>query len=230
MFLQRNYTVIKGDNMDGLGLLKNIQEFNLILSEIPAIISGTWERSVEKRVKIAKGLLAIDGAIALAVSNSRVGSLEKIMNKWFGKENHIISYVMDEETLLIYGENSSRNQEKIQLFKERIQFMNRYDLKREKKWKESNVSNTSFLKEIVQSFTPEDGTVLDMYADKGMVGISIWELNHEKNSQRRFTLLNHEVQRDSTKQFYPLLMKQSLIYETPFDYLVLEKKEETLAI
>lgn len=226
MFFQRDYAVINGDNIHGLQTLEEAKVIDLIVTDVPSNVEGEWKRSIEKRIKMAHGILSTKGAIAIFVSKERTEEMNKILDEQVGEKDYVLSCEWEDETLFIYGKANVYDETHIDEFLDEIRYIPRFDKKKEKKIGISKVRNVDFLKAIIRAFSEEDGEILDMYARTGMVGVAVWESNHEDFGCRKFTLINYDEDRICSSLLYPHIYKQSLIYEAPFDYVVLDQELE----
>lgn len=227
MFFQRDYAVINGDNIYGLQLLEEAKVIDLIVTDVPTSVEGEWKRSIEKRIKLAHGVLSSKGAMAIFVSKEREKEMKEILDKQIGKNNFVLGLDWEDETLFVYGLANVYDQARIDEFTEQIKAMPRFDKKKEKKLQIEEVRNVDFIKAIIETFAEdEDAEILDIYARSGIVGVAVWELNHEDFGRRKFTLINHDDDQVCSSILYPHIYKQSLIYESPFDYVVLDDELE----
>jgi len=226
MFFQRDFTVINGDNINGLQLMQEVKVFDLILTKVPSTVEGDWKRSIEKRVKLAHKCLSSIGAVAIFVAKERQDKMKEILDEQIGENNHVVTYEWKDESLMVYGKANIYDEGRIDQFLDEIRNMPRFDKKKEKKSNGIKIRNVSFLKAIIKTFMEEDGELLDMYAHTGMTGVAVWELNHDDNGVRGFTLINHDEDTTCSSILYPHIHKQSIIYESPFDYVILDKESD----
>lgn len=224
MIFKRDFAVINGDNINGIQLLEEEKVVDLILADIPTTLEGDWKRSIEKRIKMANKVISSTGVFALLVNNKRFEQLKEILDEQVGQQNFVLSCEWEDESLLVYGKANVYDNDRIEAFLEEVREIERYDKKLKKRLEFKKVRNTKFLKAIILTFSEPDGEILDMYAGCGMTGVAIWELNFEKDSIRTFTLINFDEDSTCSSVLYPHIYKQSLIYEEPFDYVILDNE------
>jgi hypothetical protein len=224
MFFQRDYAVVNGDNIYGLQILEEQKVIDLIVSDVPTKVEGEWKRSITKRIKMAHSILSSKGSIAIFVSNQRAEEMKTVLDEQVGEKGYVLSCEWEDESLFIYGKANVYEEERVDEFLEEIRQLPRFDKKKEKKLGVNKVRDIDFVKAIINYFSEEDAEILDMYARSGMVGVAVWELNYEDFGQRKFTLINHDEDSTCSSLLYPHIYKQSLIYESPFDYVVLDEK------
>jgi len=226
MLFKRDYAIINGDNINGLQILEETKIVDLFICTLPEKSNGNWKRSIEKRIKLANKVMSSVGAMAVFVSNNKAELLQQILDDQVGSEHYVLSCEWEEETLFIYGKANIYDEERVDSFIKDLRVCQRFDKKRENKYGGVNARSTDSLKAIIETFSEDDGEIVDLYAGCGMVGLAVWELNHESKSLRTFTLMEKDENNRCSSTLYPHIHKQSLIYETPFDYVVLENSIE----
>lgn len=236
MIFKRDNLLINGDNLRGLQLLQGIQLYDLILINSPNRKKGdtNWGESFQKRLELSYPLLKEDGAIAIFSDDNNYPFVRMICNMIFQEENYMNTFILKKEPLV---EKKSRvvhpfgylvvyrKSERFAYTTKEIMDTNmlHYPIDDEKgyeKYHMTDVKNVKAIKKLLTMLTNPTSNILDFYAGSGSTGQAVLELNYEENSSRKFTLITD----DKKNICYPRIQKQSFIFNTLFDYLILEDK------
>jgi len=245
MIFTRDNLLINGDSLIGLQLLQGIQSYDFMLIDPPKrnLGEGVWEQRLKERLQLAYPLLKEDGAVAFFTNDQDYPFIRTICNEVFQEENYVNTFLLKKEHDIHIQKGSTKKLVQpfdfLVVYRKSERFFYKEGVKRKdgimdtnmlsypvedekglEKYGLTDIKNVKTIKKILTMFTSPTSNILDFYAKSGSTGQAILELNYESKNSRTFTLIT-----DNAEEIcYPRIQKQSFIFNSLFDYLIIEDK------